>query len=59
MPKYFDVHNHLFNKNFLAKELLYRLMKELKKSSYYLDLELPMLEHYRGVNVIPMFPTRP
>ena len=35
------------------------LMKELKKSSYYLDLELPMLEHYRGVNVIPMFPTRP
>lgn len=31
MPKYFDVHNHLFNKNFLAKELLYRLMKELKK----------------------------
>jgi predicted TIM-barrel fold metal-dependent hydrolase len=31
MAKYFDVHNHLFNKNFLAKELLYRLMKELKK----------------------------
>jgi hypothetical protein len=31
MTKYFDVHNHLFNKNFLGKELLYRLMKELKK----------------------------
>jgi len=30
MAKYFDVHNHLFNKDFLAKELLYRLMKELK-----------------------------
>ena len=30
MPKYFDVHNHLFNKNFLAKELLYRMMKEMK-----------------------------
>lgn len=31
MPKYYDVHNHLFNKNFLAKELLYRLMKEMKQ----------------------------
>jgi predicted TIM-barrel fold metal-dependent hydrolase len=31
MTKYFDIHNHLFNKDFLAKELLYRLMKELKK----------------------------
>jgi len=31
MEKYFDIHNHLFNKDFLAKELLYRLMKELKK----------------------------
>ncbi len=31
MPKYYDIHNHLFNKDFLAKELLYRLMKELKK----------------------------
>ena len=31
MTKYFDVHNHLFNKDFLAKELLYRLMKEMKK----------------------------
>lgn len=30
MTKYFDVHNHLFNKNFLAKELLYRMMKEMK-----------------------------
>jgi predicted TIM-barrel fold metal-dependent hydrolase len=30
MAKYFDVHNHLFNKDFLAKELVYRLMKELK-----------------------------
>jgi predicted TIM-barrel fold metal-dependent hydrolase len=31
MTKYFDVHNHLFNKDFLAKELLYRMMKEMKK----------------------------
>ena len=31
MEKYFDIHNHLFNKNFLAKELLYRLVKEMKK----------------------------
>jgi predicted TIM-barrel fold metal-dependent hydrolase len=31
MTKYYDVHSHLFNKDFLAKELLYRLMKELKK----------------------------
>lgn len=31
MAKYFDIHNHLFNKDFLAKELLYRLMKELKQ----------------------------
>lgn len=31
MTKYFDIHNHLFNKHFLAKELLYRLMKEFKK----------------------------
>ena len=31
MATYFDIHNHLFNKNFLAKELLYRLLKELKK----------------------------
>lgn len=31
MEKYYDIHNHLFNKNFLAKELLYRLMKEMKK----------------------------
>jgi hypothetical protein len=30
MNKYYDVHNHLFNKHFLAKELLYRMMKELK-----------------------------
>jgi predicted TIM-barrel fold metal-dependent hydrolase len=30
MDKYYDIHNHLFNKDFLAKELLYRLMKELK-----------------------------
>ncbi len=26
---YCDIHNHLFNKHFLAKELLYRLMKEM------------------------------
>lgn len=31
MEKYFDVHNHLFNKHFIAKELVYRMMKELKK----------------------------
>jgi predicted TIM-barrel fold metal-dependent hydrolase len=31
MNKYYDVHNHLFNKHFLAKELLYRMIKELKK----------------------------
>ena len=31
MPKYYDIHNHLFNKDFLAKELLYRLMKEIRK----------------------------
>lgn len=31
MAKYFDIHSHLFNKNFLAKELLYRLLKEVKK----------------------------
>ncbi len=30
MTPYFDIHNHLFNKNFLAKELRYRLIKELK-----------------------------
>jgi predicted TIM-barrel fold metal-dependent hydrolase len=36
MKKYYDIHNHLFNKNFLAKELLYRLMKEMKK---FLQLE--------------------
>ena len=32
------------------------LMRQLGKSSYYLDLELPMLQQYKGVNVIPMFP---
>ncbi len=31
MSKYYDVHNHLFNKHFLGKELLYRMMKELRK----------------------------
>ncbi len=31
MTKYYDVHNHLFNKHFLAKELMYRLMKEMKQ----------------------------
>jgi predicted TIM-barrel fold metal-dependent hydrolase len=31
MTKYYDIHNHLFNKNFLAKELLYRMMREMKK----------------------------
>ena len=30
MAPYFDIHNHLFNKDFLAKELLYRLMKEIR-----------------------------
>lgn len=36
MSKYFDVHNHLFNKHFLGKELLYRMMKELRK---FIDLQ--------------------
>ena len=36
MNKYFDVHNHLFNKHFLGKELLYRMMKELRK---FIDLQ--------------------
>lgn len=36
MSKYFDVHNHLFNKHFLGKELLYRMMKELRK---FLDFQ--------------------
>jgi len=36
MNKYYDVHNHLFNKHFLAKELLYRMMKEMKK---FLDIQ--------------------
>lgn len=36
MRKYYDVHNHLFNKHFLAKELLYRMIKELKN---YLDIQ--------------------
>lgn len=31
MKKYYDIHNHLFNKHFLAKELLYRMVKEMKK----------------------------
>ncbi len=31
MTPHFDVHNHLFNKHFLAKELMYRLMKEMKQ----------------------------
>jgi predicted TIM-barrel fold metal-dependent hydrolase len=31
MTKYYDIHNHLFNKHFLAKELLYRMIKEMKK----------------------------
>jgi predicted TIM-barrel fold metal-dependent hydrolase len=31
MSKYYDVHNHLFNKHFLAKELLYRVVKEMGK----------------------------
>jgi predicted TIM-barrel fold metal-dependent hydrolase len=30
MATYYDIHNHLFNKRFLAKELLYRLLKEMK-----------------------------
>ncbi len=36
MNKYYDVHNHLFNKHFLGKELLYRMMKELRK---FIDLQ--------------------
>jgi len=37
MAKYFDVHNHLFNKDFLAKELLYRMLKEMKKFQFAED----------------------
>ena len=36
MNKYYDVHNHLFNKHFLGKELMYRMMKELRK---FLDFQ--------------------
>ncbi len=36
MKKYYDVHNHLFNKHFLGKELMYRMMKELRK---FLDFQ--------------------
>lgn len=36
MTKYYDIHNHLFNKHFLAKELLYRMIKEMKK---FLDFQ--------------------
>lgn len=39
MAEYFDIHNHLFNKSFLAKELLYRLMKELKNHFQQVDEE--------------------
>lgn len=28
---YYDIHSHLFNKDFVAKELLYRLLLELRK----------------------------
>lgn len=30
MTKYYDIHTHLFNKHFLARELLYRMVKEMK-----------------------------
>ena len=36
MNKYYDIHNHLFNKHFLGKEILYRMMKELRK---FIDLQ--------------------
>ncbi len=32
-----------------------QLMQQLGKSSYYLDLELPMLQQYNGVNAIPKY----
>jgi hypothetical protein len=32
-----------------------QLMQQLGKSSYYIDLELPMLNQYSGVNAIPKF----
>lgn len=32
-----------------------QLMQQLGKSSYYLDLELPMLNQYSGVDAIPKF----
>ena len=45
MAPYYDIHNHLFNKNFLAKELLYRLMKEMKALIQRADRE----EELRGI----------
>jgi hypothetical protein len=36
-----------------------QLMQQLGKSSYYLDLELPMLQQYNGVNAIPKYITSP
>lgn len=31
---YYDIHSHLFNKDFIAKELLYRLLQELRTIMY-------------------------
>jgi len=36
-----------------------QLMQQLGKSSYYLDLELPMLQQYSGINAIPKYITSP
>lgn len=53
MAKYFDIHNHLFNKNFLAKELLYRLLKELKKMLHLQeDEERGIVDSVRGIKNI-------
>ncbi len=44
MQTLFDIHNHLFNRHFLAKELLFRLTREMKK------LIVPELEQERGLD---------
>lgn len=56
MEKYYDIHNHLFNKNFMAKELLYRLMKELRKFLFAEEARDRGAEPDRGLkNVISTF----
>jgi len=52
MPKYFDIHNHLFNKDFLAKELLYRLLKEFKKFLHLQGDDRGFVETTRGLKKV-------